>query len=250
MTEETNATQGAEQSETVQQPAIENAQESGNEQTADQQQDNAEESGDGKDPAKAEPKKTPWFQTRINQVTAEKHEAIRRAEAAEARLREEKPITDESGKSYTQADIDRLAEQKANLREFNRKCDAVYDAGKSEYSDFDDAVKTLGTAGVMHGDFLETVTDSPESHKLIYHLGQNPEEALRIAQLPPTKQAREIVRLEASLSKPAAQKPISKAAAPIRPIDGKSSGGGGSSRYDPNMSMKDYVIWSDNQKSR
>ncbi len=77
-----SATQGATAPavESVPQPAIETAPDTGQEQQADtaEQQDETPE----------EPKRKPWFQQRIDELTREKHEARRQAEAYAAVLRQ------------------------------------------------------------------------------------------------------------------------------------------------------------------
>lgn len=90
-----------------------------------------------------------------------------------------------------------------------------------DIEDFDDVI------GDIKGDdpvaqLSATAIEAAEAPgKMLYHLKKNPEEAERIASLPPGKQAREIVRLEEKLAKPPA-KP-SKAPEPIAPIGGKTT---------------------------
>jgi hypothetical protein len=79
----------------------------------------------------------------------------------------------------------------------------------------------------------EAITDSEIGPKILYHLGQNPEDAARIAKLSPVAQVREIGKIEAKLAvdtpeadeetpEPLVKKPlaVSKAPAPHRPLAG------------------------------
>lgn len=67
---------------------------------------------------------------------------------------------------------------------------------------------------------VDTLLDSDAGPELAYHLAKNPETVKRINALSPLAAAREIGRIEASLSTPAAPrtKPSSNAPAPISPV--------------------------------
>lgn len=80
----------------------------------------------------------------------------------------------------------------------------------------------------------DAILDSDVGGKLIHHLGQNPQEAQRIANLPAARQAAEIGKLEMKLSTPVK---TSKAPEPIKPI-----GGGKSPSYDiASASIDDHI---------
>ena len=66
--------------------------------------------------------------------------------------------------------------------------------------------------------------------EVIYHLGSNPKEAQRIANLPPILQAKEIGRLEAKLVADPPTKRTSTAPAPLAPVTATRSSSG--PRYD------------------
>jgi len=169
-------------------------------------------------------KKTPWFEKRISEVTREKYEHKRAAEqaAAEAQHLRDQLARLQSGEQYEApaADVNTLAEQRAQQllaeRSFNDACNKVYQTGKAEFPDFDQAVTNLQMVGVNR-DFLELATTSDAGAKLIHHLGTDLDEAARIAALPPVQMARELTKLEFKLAQPVA-KPVSKAPAPITPI--------------------------------
>ena len=82
----------------------------------------------------------------------------------------------------------------------------------------------------------EAITDSEVGPKILYHLGQNPDEAARIAKLSPLAQIRAIGKIESSLEivaasagegedvEPPTKKPVvSKAPPPHKPIGGAPS---------------------------
>lgn len=170
-------------------------------------------------------KKTPWFQKRISEVTREKYEAKRQVEqlAAELQAEREQNQRYRSGESEPQqVDVQTLARQEAEkivaTHSFNDKCNKVYAEGKTEFPDFDQAIGNLQMVGVGK-QFLELATDSDAAAKLLHHLGQDLDEASRIASLPPVQMARELTKLEYKLSQVTA-KPVSKAPAPIKPIGG------------------------------
>lgn len=171
-------------------------------------------------------------QRRIDEITRKRHEEVGRATArAEAAERElaalRTPKTDEpQPTTFRPEDIDRIANERAerlvSKREFDSKCAALVDSGSKEYGDdFDKAVKNLGSLQAIvdekgeFTDFAKLVVDTDEPHKMLKHLGDNPDEAARILNLSPTQQAREIGRLEARLStQPATPPAVSKAPPP------------------------------------
>ncbi len=206
------------------------------EQTQEQQTETQEEA----------PKKEPWFQKRIGELTREKYEARRAAEDAarevqELRQRVERIQRGEQDQTPPTADVQTLVQQEAarlvEERRFNEACNKVYATGKSEFQDFDQAVGNLQMVGAPKA-LLEFVAASDAGAKLIHHLGTDLDEAARIAQLPPVLMARELTRLEFKLSQPQA-KPVSKAPAPITPVSGTSGG----SKDPADMSDAEFAKW-------
>jgi hypothetical protein len=171
-------------------------------------------------------------QRRIDEITRKRHEEVSRersrADAAERELAAlRQPKTDETQQTTVRPeDIDRIANEKAaqivSKQTFDAKCAALVDNGSKEFGeDFDKAVARLGSLQAIvddkgeFTDFAKLVVDTDEPHKMLKHLGDNPDEAARILNLSPTQQAREIGRLEARLStQPAATREISKAPPP------------------------------------
>lgn len=218
-------------------------------------------------------KKTPWFQRRIDQLTAEKWEERRTvdqlrkqttdllAQLAEARkggavsipAPQNAPATPPANTPPTSATqgmsdaelnalADRMAEEKARVKAFNRACDDVAERGKDEFDDFDKKLRTFQMLGGLPTPLLETITEMPNAHKVLYHLGSDPDLAERVVKMSPVRQAMELARIEGGISKPA-PRPVSQAPAPVQPIDT-----GGRATDDPEkMSMADFVIWREKQ---
>lgn len=202
-----------------------------------------------------EPKRTPWFQTRIDELTRARHEERRRAEEAQQRLAQyeqqfaqmQQGLDPEQQHQPNQFDVRTLAQQEASRmlaeQRFADQCNKVYSSGKAEFPDFDQSVANLQMVGVSR-DFLELATSSDVGAKLLHHLGTDLDEAARIASLPPVQMAREMTRLEFKLSQPAAPKPVSKAPAPITPL-----GSSTTNDVDP-ARMSDAEWYAQRQKTR
>jgi len=196
--------------------------------TGQQQQDPAQQQDQQTE--QQEQKRTPWFQTRIDELTRARYAEQRRAEEATQRLAQyEQQVAqiqqgqqpDQAQQPHQQPDIRTLAQQEAARmvaeQNFAQQCNQAYTAGKAAFPDFDQAIGNLQMVGVTR-DFLELATSSEAGPKLLHHLGTDLDEAARIASLPPVQMARELTRLEFKLSQPAAPKPVSKAPAPITPL--------------------------------
>ncbi|RQZ17241.1 hypothetical protein DIE15_12265 [Burkholderia sp. Bp9031] len=183
--------------------------------------------------------KNDWVQRRIDQLTREKHEEKRQREALEARLRELQPdATTTTTQPMTADQIRAEATRLIAQEKFDTACNRVFDAGKTEFPDWDTSLRTFQMLGGASQDFLEAVTSMDSGHKVLHHLGQNPEEAERLLSLPPLRMALELARLETTVgqAKPA---PVSKAPAPISPVGGKSA------PVEPAefATTADYVAW-------
>ena len=188
----------------------------------------------GKAPDDDKPKKQPWFKRRIAEETYERHQATERARQAEARAAAAEAALAKAGvnvedpakqtqqpaeRTLTEQEIDRRADQKAVQKKFDDDCEVVYNSGKTEYPDFEDRVGDFFSAVKNAGPFLGVVVSMPNAHRLLHHLGNNPDEAQRIAALSPVRAASELTRLEMKLTAPKKQ---SKAPNPIEPVSGSS----------------------------
>lgn len=226
MSDDTEATQGLSEDEAVvETSAIEDAPETGTEQAPEEEVDD-----------EPKPKHKPWFQERIDQLTREKYEARREADAYQ-KLVETMRSGDPEARSN--ADVDTLANAKAvelfKAQQFNDKCNSVYSSGKSEFADFDTTIQNFGMLGGLSPAVLEAVTQLPDAHKVLHALGNDMDEAARIFSLAPVPMAMALAKLSVS---PAKSKPVSNAPRPITPIDGSPKG-------EPSPDKMNYSEWED-----
>lgn len=157
----------------------------------------------------------------------------------------------ENAQAYAEA----LAEQKAQellaRREAAKQQAALLEAYKDreeeareKYDDFEQVAynKHLPVTDYM----AQAIQASDIGPEVIYHLGSNPKEAQRIANLPPILQAKEIGRIEAKLVAEPPTKRTSTAPAPLAPVTATRSSSG--PRYDTtdaraikSMSTSDWI---------
>lgn len=209
-------------------------------------QEQASQQQEGKDP-------NGWAIKRIGELTREKHDAKRQVEEAKGEAARYRALVEqmrqESGVEQGQQqpasqqpqDIDALVEQratqKAQQEQIQARGKSVATVGETEYADWGTAVQTLDALGINDSQ-VSALLGMEDAHKVIYTLGKNPEEAVRILSLPPVQQGRELERLALKAAQPAA-KAVSKAPAPITPVDSNVGG-----ETDPaKMSMDEWAKW-------
>lgn len=199
----------------------------------------AEQPAAAVEPAAQDKPKNDWVQRRIDQLTREKHEEKRQREALEARLRElDPPAQQQPNQQITPDQIRAEAKRIVQQEKFDDACNKVFDAGKAEFPDWDASLKTFGMLGGASPEFLEAVTSMEAGHKVLHHLGQNPEAAERLLSLPPLRMALELARLESTVGQKKAPS-VSNAPAPITPVGGKSA------PVEPEefATTADYIAW-------
>ena len=108
---------------------------------------------------------------------------------------------------------EREAEFRTNAIKMNQE-------GRGKYKDYEQVVFSLPSE-VMTRQLAEAILDTDLSADIAYHLGKNPEEAGKIAQLSPTKQAIALGKIESRISNQ--KKEVSNAPPPINPLKGKDS---------------------------
>lgn len=237
------------------------------------------EATESESPQEAKPK---GVQKRIDELTRDKHEALRRAQWLEQQYEllqkqlnapkvEEKPKTPQAPQGRPTIDqfedvddyiaavtdwkleqVEKQREQRAREEsqkktqtENQRRISKQVEKARQKHADFDEVVihnpdlaitQDMATALVEMGDVGGDVA---------YHLGKNPQEAARIAQLPPQRQLIELGRLEASLTLNA--KRVTSAPAPVGSQITGSAGAGGLS---DSMSTKDWIAARNAQLNR
>ncbi len=124
--------------------------------------------------------------------------------------------------------------QEQQLAAMKERAEGMFAEGAKAYDDFDEVA---GADFPVTDAMSSAILDSEKPHEVMYHLGQNPEEAERISKLGPVAQIREVTKLEAKLAKPVAKKATS-ASEPIKPVGGK----GSSRQFNPDeCSMDEYM---------
>jgi hypothetical protein len=215
-------------------------------------------------------KRAQGVQKRIDELTREKHEALRLAQTLAERLQaagqgdEAKPkathvgTPDPSQFSTYEDYIDALTDFKIEQRETARtqqyrqaqaqreqaamqeRAQAQLSKGAEKYADFYEVVTdpSLPVTGTM----AAAMAEAENGADVAYYLGTNPKEAQRIASLSPTRQAIEIGKIEAKLSaQPVTE--ATKAPPPIKPLSGV-----GKVETDPDkMSTEDWLKWRNKQ---
>lgn len=221
-----------------------------------EQDTGTEESGQADDTGEAteEPaKRVPWFQKRIDEVTAKKYEAEREAAywrgIAEGRTPAQEPQAQPAGPpdrwedpdGYDRWLIQQATEQFAQQQQRQttiRTYEEREAAAKQAHPDFDSVVRdpNLPITPLM----ADLIRESEVGPEVAYHLGTNREEARRIANLPPHQQAKAFGVLEAKLVPQPAQTTSNK---PIPPNPPKTVGAVSSGLTKPleEMSMAEYI---------
>ncbi|WLE58385.1 hypothetical protein GIY62_14745 [Burkholderia plantarii] len=199
-------------------------------------------------PADPSQQKSDVLQRRIDKLVRERHEERRAREAVEARLRELQPppASAPAGAAPTADQIRAEATRIVRQEKFDEACNRVFDAGKAEFGkDWDSSLQMLGAVGNLTDDFLDIVTSMDAGHKVLQHLGQNPDVAERVLSLPPTRMALELARLETTVGQAKTPPPVSQAPAPINPVGSKSA------PVEPQefASTEDYIAWRKRNKS-
>lgn len=172
------------------------------------------------------------FQARIDELTREKYEERRKREALEAEieaLRAAQQRGQEGEQPAKRTDdvvpasvvpelVQREAEKIAAQRQFDNDCNLAFMKGKAAHEDFEDALSTFGSLGGLQRDVVEDALATDAAHDVLYALGKDPDEAARILKLPRAKRIAEFTKM--TLKAAPAAKPVSRAAAPIKPVGG------------------------------
>jgi hypothetical protein len=215
---------------------------------------------------KEEPPKEQWWQKRISEIARQKHEATREAERAKQELayyrqQMEQPRQGQEPAAQqpparpsvplTEQQIEDRANAIAAQREFERARDKTLAAGSQKFGDpaFLAACNTLASLGANEiPAFMQAVTDLDSGADVLQHLGTHPEIAARVMAMPPVRMAMELARLEARVTTPAPAKPLSRAPAPIAPLEGGVSPSE-PDIYDPEISNERFIALRNKQEN-
>jgi len=186
-----------------------------------------------------EEKRQAKLEKRFSQLTKRAYAAEARAEALERMYSQPQEPNAKDG----ELNVDEIVERKLAEREQQKHFESVEQKKEGIFSkleksgdfDRDDFLENVRVTPLM----AEAILESDLGDKVVKHLYSNPEEAERIASLPPARQAVEIGKLEVKLSSPA---PVKKsgAPAPITPIAAKTPS---SNEFREDMSDAEYAKW-------
>jgi hypothetical protein len=177
---------------------------------------------------------------RIERLTAKRGAAEREAEMLRQQLaeiqqrasRQDEGEEQPSNRTLTEADIERIARQKADeiarQRAIGEKVGKVLkDGAKLEgFSAAVDAVAEVVPFTDRQGKptpFIEAVLDADDPAAVFKYLGENPDEAESLADLTPAQLGRRLAKLEDKLSKGAKEK-SSSAPRPLQPLSARNAG--------------------------
>ncbi len=128
----------------------------------------------------------------------------------------------ESRDRQTRETEQRQNEQAQASQEGQRRAAKMMETARAKFADFDDVVianKALEITPVM----VDAMgLEEKHGHDVAYYLGKVPEEAARIAALPPAHQILEIGKLAAKIEA-AGRKKITKAPPPAKPLGGRAN---------------------------
>ena len=220
--------------------------------------------------ATQEPKKKPWYQAKIDELTGKYHgtqravqERDQRISALEQALRDASKAQRAEPTPQGQVDVNALREQirheerqaafqQAAVDRFNQTCNDIAAKGKAEFKDFDDQVKNLRDIDALSPEMIIAASKKANSHAIVHYLGKNLDEAMRIKQIgDPDERAEAFAELSAKLKAEAKAEPKPKAKSsapePITPVGGPSKGD--VDIYDDNITMDQFIRMRDKQES-
>lgn len=192
-------------------------------------------------PADSESRPPQGLLDRIGQLTRQKRELEERLQAMEA------PQQQYYGQQEAPAGVDpkqiqmeiyRQAQELAKQNEWKNTTEKIWNEGLAKYGDW--APQLNNMAQILGGipvTLTEAAIESGSPHEVLYHLAKNPDEAARIALLPPTRQAVAVAKLAQNVNAP---RRVTAAPPPISPkVQG--IGSAPASLDDPNISMEEWA---------
>lgn len=177
---------------------------------------------------------------RVDRLTREKYQT--QAELQQLRQRPADPQVDAS--QMTEQEVNRRAQQIAETRAFNDRCNEIDRVGRKEFPDFADKfaelsaeIPTFTEKGATP--FMEAILDSDNPAALIHHLGSNPDLAAELADLTPRQQVRRLALIERDMGAKEAPPKTSSAPKPIQPVKPTATAGG----PDPGKDPEAWIAW-------
>lgn len=177
---------------------------------------------------------------RIGQLTRQKRELEERLQAMEAPPQQYYDTQQTGGvdPKQIQMEIYRQAQELTKQNEWKNTTEKVWNEGLAKYGDWAPQLNNMAQIlGGIPTTLTEAAIESGSPHEVLYHLAKNPDEAARIALLPPTRQAVAVAKLAQNVSAP---RKVTSAPPPISPkVQG--IGSAPASLDDPNISMEEWA---------
>jgi molecular chaperone GrpE (heat shock protein) len=189
------------------------------------------------------------LQRRIDKRTSDVYRTRAENEQLKAELERLKAgQTEEAPK--VESDVYKAADQIAEAKIFAKTASEIVETGRKTDPKFMDTLRDLASEvgefvqpNGLPSPFMKAVLDISENPtKLLRHLGKNLEIAAELTDLPVTKLAARLDRIEREMSQPATSK-LSSAPKPLEPVkpSGKVDG------YHPDMSDAEFAKWREGQ---
>lgn len=184
-----------------------------------------------------------------DRLLAEKEQRIKDLEAIAARVA---PVTDEPVEQRApviskndDAAIQAAAAQLRNQEKFNEACVAAEIKGKEVYKEaFEKAVETIQTLGGFDPQTMVGILATDDPSKVLFELGNNPNEYHRIMELTPEKRIAEMTKMAMVVT----PKPkLSDAPPPVEQVGGR--GGGAPSELRDDLSDDEWNRIRDKQEA-
>lgn len=221
---------------------------------------------EGGDELPPRPQRVPWQAKRIDALTgqakAEKERADRlEAELAAARERNASyealygrsedppasapaPAAPGGARTYTEAEVQAEAQRIAKLQTLNQRLETLFDEGAAKHGDswknqVNQAGQAFGRDLQQRVDFFEAVSKLPNAVDVYHALTGDLDHMSDVLAMGPLDLGMELANMSAKIAAKPKAPAVSKAPAPIEPIDG--AGGGSSSDDLGKMSMEDFA---------
>lgn len=178
---------------------------------------------------------------RIGQLTRQKRELEERLQQVEY-ARQPQQYEENADTQYdprsVQLEIHRQAQELAKQQQWKDTTDKIWNDGLNKYGDWAPQLNNMATLlGGIPTSLTEAAIETGNPQEVLYHLAKNPDEAARIAMLPPTRQAVAVAKVASGLNAP---KRVSSAPPPITPkVQG--IGAAPATLDDPNISMEEWA---------
>jgi hypothetical protein len=181
---------------------------------------------------------------RIGQLTRQKRELEERLQQAEYYQQQQyAPQQQPAGEvpydpRQIQLEVHRQAQELAKQQQWKDTTDKIWNDGLGKYGDWAPQLNNMAQIlGGIPTTLTEAAIETGNPQDVLYHLAKNPDEAARIAMLPPTRQAVAVAKLAQGLNAP---KRVSSAPPPITPkVQG--IGAAPATLDDPDISMEEWA---------